>query len=260
MVHPPLLEYHYPVASHLNKTAMLKNRFHTTSLALLLFFFAFSSKAQPVNNEVKIIGAMKNVMWKGQLAGTIHLDTITSKQHLYGLGPVEGLAGELLIMDGKSYQSTVLTPTAMKVEESFHVKAPFFGYANIAKWTEQSLPDSVQTIAQLEVFLNRTTANAKRPFLFKLVGEVKKATIHVVNLSKGTAVRSPDDAHKGQVNYSLANEPAEMLGFFSTGHKAVLTHHDTFLHIHLITANRQMMGHLDAATFQKGMKLYLPAQ
>jgi acetolactate decarboxylase len=43
-----------------------------------------------------VAGAMKNVMWKGQLFGTIDLDTIFNKQHLYGLGPVEYLTGELL--------------------------------------------------------------------------------------------------------------------------------------------------------------------
>lgn len=198
-------------------------------------------------------------MWKGQLYGNIHLDTLSDKTHLHGLGPLEYLAGEVLILDGKSYRSTVISDSTMKVEETFDIKAPFFGYANIAKWTEQTLPDSIQTIQQLEQYLDEVTVASTRPFMFKLSGAVDKATIHVVNLPEGSKVSSPAEAHEGQVNYQVNNEHADIVGFFSTEHKAIFTHHDTFLHMHLITADRQKMGHLDEALFQKGtMKLYLP--
>ena len=219
------------------------------------------STAQKTNNEVKIVGAMKNVMWKGQLYGNIKLDTISNKQHLYGLGPIEYLTGEILVIDGKSYKSTVLTDATMKVEETYDIKAPFLGYANIEKWTMQNLPDSVQTNQQLETYLDKISKSSKRPFLFKLTGVVETATIHIVNLPKGSTVSSPDEAHKGQTNFPLENEPVEIVGFFSTEHKAIFTHHDTFLHMHLITKDRKKMGHLDPLLLKKGTgKLYLPAE
>ena len=59
------------------------------------------SNAQRTTNTVKVVGQMKDVMWKGQLYGNINLDTIANKTNLYGLGPVEYLAGEILIIDGK---------------------------------------------------------------------------------------------------------------------------------------------------------------
>ncbi len=220
-----------------------------------------STKAQQTTRQVKIVGQMKNVMWKGQLNGNINLDTIANKTNLYGLGPVEYLAGEILIVDGKSYKSTVTSDTTMKVEETYDIKAPFFGYANLSKWTQQTLPDSVQTIQQLETYIDKVTKNSPRPFMFKLTGTVEQATIHVVNLPKGSKVSSPEEAHKGQKNYELQNEQADIIGFFSTEHKAIFTHHDTFLHMHLMTTNKQKMGHLDKVLFKKGtMKLYLPAE
>lgn len=226
-----------------------------------LILTSCNSTAQQTSNDVKIVGAMKNVMWKGQLYGNINLDTISNKQHLYGLGPVEYLAGELLIIDGKSYKSTVLTDTTMKVEETYNSIAPFFGYANIDKWTEQNSPDSVQTIQQLETYLDKITKSSKRPFIFKVTGVVGKAKIHIVNLPKGSKVSSPDEAHKGQTNYNLTNEQVEIVGFFSTEHKAIFTHHNTYLHIHLITIDRKKMGHLDELLLKKGtVKLYLPAE
>lgn len=220
-----------------------------------------TTKAQQTTNEVKIVGQMKNVMWKGQLYGNINLDTIAEKTNLYGLGPIEYLAGEILIIDGKSYKSIVTSDSTMKVEETYKIKAPFFGYATISKWTEQNLPDSVQTIQQLELYLDNITKSSPRPFMFKISGTVEQATIHIVNLPKGSEVSSPDEAHEGQKNYELKNEQSEIIGFFSTEHKAILTHHDTYLHMHLITKDRQKMGHLDEVLFKKGMmKLYLPTE
>lgn len=202
---------------------------------------------------------MKNVMWKGELFGKIHLDTISNKNNLYGFGTVEYLSGEILIIDGKSYKSTVISDTTMKVEETFDIKASFFSYANISNWRAYRLPDSIQTLQQLETYLDNITQNAPRPFIFKLSGRIEEATIHIVNLPKGTKVSSPEEAHKGQVNYKLQNEETDIIGFFSTKHKAIFTHHDTYMHLHLITKDRRKMGHLDAVVFKSGtIKLYLP--
>jgi len=240
---------------------MFKLHFKKTIPALtFLLWISFPSMAQQAAGTVNIIGQMKNVMWKGELLGNIHIDTITVKTNLYGLGPVEYLKGEILIMDGVSYQSTVVNDTMMNVEETFDIKAPFFSYAHIARWSRQPLPGDILTMQQLEIYLDSITRSAPRPFLFKLTGIGEQAAIHIVNLPAGTRVRSPAEAHTGQKTYELKNEASEILGFFSTVHQAVFTHHDSFLHMHLITADRQQMGHLDQALFKKGtMTLYLPA-
>ncbi|HEU0110277.1 MAG TPA: acetolactate decarboxylase [Flavisolibacter sp.] len=238
----------------------IKKLQQTLLVLMLIFYTTVSSYAQHSGNEIKVIGAMRNVMWKGQLYGTIHLDTLSDKQNLYGLGPVEFLSGELLIIDGKSYRSSVLSETEMKVEETYDVKAPFFVYTTVAGWDERSLPDSIHSGKDLESYLHQFSQDVKRPFAFMLSGTVDTATIHVVNLPGGSTVTSPGEAHQGQKNYDLHNEQATILGFFSTEHKAVFTHHDSFVHMHLITTDKKKMGHLDKVKFKKGaMKLYLPA-
>jgi acetolactate decarboxylase len=211
-----------------------------------------------MGKEITIIGQMKDVMWKGELAGLIDLDTLNRKVHLYGMGPEEFLRGEILVVDGKSYKSNVLTNSTMLVEETFEVKAPFFAYTQISEWGERLLPDSIQSLKQVEGYLDQVTKSSKRPFFFKILGMVDEATIHIVNLPKGSKVSSPDEAHQGQVDYKLKNVSSELIGFFSTEHKAIFTHHDTYLHIHLITQDRQKMGHLDQLVLGKGAKLFLP--
>ena len=220
-------------------------------LTAILVSVCLLSKAQVADNSIKIIGAMKNVMWKGDLKGRIFLDTISNKKNLYGLGPTEDLNGELLILDGQSYVSYVTSDVEMKVEESYQLKAPFFAYANVSKWSEQNLPNYIESISQLEAYLDSITKTMNRPYFFKLSGTIDQSKIHVVNLPKGTKVKSPEDAHKGQQNYNLKNKAVDILGFFSIEHQSIFTHHDTYLHMHLITSDKKMMGHLDDIKFKK---------
>ena len=239
---------------------MQKFKSNIFALSIVALAGCFQSTHTP-KHTVHIIGQMKNVMWKGELFGNIALDTIANKTSLYGMGPVEYLTGEIMIYDGKTYKSSVLTDSTMKVEETDKIKAPFFAYSTIPEWKKTQLPDSIQTIGQLEMHLDRISKSSARPFMFKLNGSIETARIHIVNLPKGTRVSSPKEAHMGQVNYELKNELADIVGFFSTEHKTIFTHHDSFLHMHLITVNRSKMGHLDDVLFRKGtMKLYLPAR
>jgi acetolactate decarboxylase len=208
-------------------------------------------------SDIKMVGAMKNVMWKGELGGRIDLDTISDKNGLYGLGPVSYLRGELLINNGKSYVSKVTSDATMTVEKTFETSAPFLVYGNVTEWDDIELPSDLKTIKDLETFVDNKTTEFKRPFTFKLIGQVSSAIIHIQNLPEGTKVASPAQAHQGQTNYTIENEDVEIIGFFSTKHKGIFTHHDSFLHMHLITKDERKMGHLDELEIGE-MKLYLP--
>lgn len=228
--------------------------------SFLTILILSETHAQCGSNEVNIVGQMKDVMRKGQLYGKIHLDTLPDKTHLYGMGPVEGFTGEILINNGRAWKSTVVSENHMKVEETYSLRAPFFAYAGIEKWLELTLPDSIQTMKNLENHLLQLAPDCSGPFMFKLIGVVETATIHIVNLPPGSKVSSPEDAHRGKISYGLHEVESEIIGFFSTRHQGVFTHKNTFLHMHLITADHQKMGHLDELVFKKGaMKLFLPA-
>ena len=227
----------------------------------MLFLFLCCEVSMVCAQEVHIVGAMKNVMRKGELFATIDLDSLSNKTHLYGMGPVEYLTGELTIINGRSFKSTIQSNGEMKVEETFEAKAPFFGYAQINSWKEIGMPDSIHSIAQLESFLNETTHERARPYFFKLKGKVSNAKIHVVNLPKGSNVSSSEEAHVGQAVFSIKDKDAEIVGFFSTEHQTIFTHHSTFVHMHLVTDDFLQMGHVDELKIDSNkIMLFLPAE
>ncbi len=209
------------------------------------------------NTNVQVSGAMKNVMRKGELEGTIFLDTIQPKNNLYGIGPVEFLKGEILIIDGESYVSKVVNDSMMSVEKTYDVKAPFFVYGSVEEWDEEILPDTISNLETLETYLDKKFKNHNKPFVFKLSGKINAAKIHIVNLAEGSKVSSSEEAHKGMTYFPLKNEEVVIIGFFSRKHQTVFTHHNTYMHLHLITNDKQKMGHLDEVEFEtKQTKLH----
>ncbi|MEL6720632.1 MAG: acetolactate decarboxylase [Bacteroidota bacterium] len=239
-------------------------------LLLLVGITALSTWTACTNNTVKehsdasltsfhIAGAMRNVMHKGELDGIISLDSIGTKKGLYGIGPLEQLRGELLLFDGQSFVSTVNEDSSMAVTQSFDAKAPFFVYAHQNEWREQSVTQNVANIKELEEIIIQAAEKQSHPFVFKLSGQIEQAQIHVQNLAPGTKVSSPAEAHSGQVNYTLGIEQVDIVGFYSTIHQGVFTHHDSYMHLHLITKDRKSMGHLDDLVFYKNkVTLHLP--
>jgi acetolactate decarboxylase len=204
-------------------------------------------------------GAMRNVMWKGELAATILLDTIAFPNQLCGIGPLEYLKGEIMLLDGTPFVATVQPGGAMLVQSATNVKAPFFVYSRVNRWKNVALPDSVRTLEQLESFLDASNKMLTEPFAFRVTAVVDHARVHIVNLPAGSVVASPDDAHVGIQHYELAKEAVEVLGFFSRKHQGIFIHHSSLIHAHLITGDRLKMGHLENAEFKLGtIQLYLP--
>lgn len=232
----------------------------TVTLALL-WLSAMSAFNQPKPNHIPTIkGTMRAVMREGKLGPVISTDTLI-QTNLYGIGPMAYLRGELLVLDGKVYEATVGNKKQMQVKEVGKATAPFFGYAHIASWQSVTVPDSISDLVTLENYLNQTigTSNPNFNTFFKLKAKAKEATIHLVNLPKGTKVSSPEQAHKGLVQYPVTNQEVEILGFYSQQHQTIFTHHNTNLHLHLITADRKTMGHLETITFEpKQVQLFLP--
>ncbi|HPF92061.1 MAG TPA: acetolactate decarboxylase, partial [Flavobacteriales bacterium] len=194
-------------------------------------------------------GAMRNTMFNGQLAGLIQLDSI-AKRGTYGIGPVEFIHGELMLWDGHVYRSTAQGDSAMLVEERPASKAPFFVHQVVKEWTAVALPDSVTDLPALDAFLTARYASIVGPFAFKLRGAVSEVHAHIVDVSPGTVINGPDDAHRENKHFMLRERTMDLLGFFSTRHKAVFTHHDTNIHVHAITAERDWMGHVEEMRFQ----------
>ena len=201
------------------------------------------------NGLVIPTGAMRNTMFNGQLAGLIDLDSL-AKPGIYGIGPLEYLRGEVLVLDGTVFVSTAAKEGSMTVDQRPAVRAPFFVHQRVTEWTSIELPDSVIDLPMLDAFLTAIYAGTGQPFAFKLFGTFAAIDVHIVDVPLGSEVNGPDDAHRHNKDYRAEGRTMDIIGFFSTNHKAVFTHHDTNIHAHAITKERDWMGHLEGMRFE----------
>ncbi len=198
----------------------------------------------PAQAQVTATGAMRRTMWEGQLSGLIAMDSI-AMPGVFGIGPLEYLQGEITLVDGHCFVSRVFPDGTITVAERTDVKAPFFVHAEVTQWDRVELPSQVVDLASLDAFLTEWAATRTEPFAFRLRGLVGNVQVHVMNVPPGTTINGPDDAHAHQVLVQDSGKEGTLLGFFSTKHRTVFTHHDTNIHIHYIAWDHSVMGHVD---------------
>jgi len=237
-----------------------KSKLFRKILLLSISFISLSLTAQPRMPVVLSCGSMRETMWENKLGPAILMDTLSDRKHLYGLGPLAYLKGEWMVYGGQAWYSRVRNDTSIAMSQGFSGGAPFFVYARVGEWKRTSLPDSVSDIKKLEAFLDDFYRDRDQPFPFRLEGRVSHAQFHVLNLPDGAPVQSPEDAHRSKVHFVLDQQECLMLGFFSRKHQGIFTHHDSFIHAHLMTTDGLKMGHLEEAEWDpRSLTLFLPA-
>jgi len=202
---------------------------------------------------------MRAIMQQADLSAKVNLDTLL-KKNLYGLGPVAGLKGELMILDGEVYTSSKNGDQVENLRNKVS-EAAMLVYCHVNKWRTVSIKASVNGYHELEELISKTAVangyDISVPFAFKI--EVLPVTInyHVINWQEGVAHTS--DNHK-QFAYSgqFTNQRTTLLGFYSTQHKGIFTHHTSSMHIHFLNNETSLVGHLDDIQINDSITLYLP--
>ena len=235
--------------------------------SLLIFFIvACNSKKRTINYEevnykVEYKGALKNMMQKGDISAKVDLKEIENLENIYALGALENLQGEIQIFDGKPF-NTMVTDSVLTFDNSFNKKATLLVFASINKWKSISIPTAVVSHEQLEKYIEqeakKNQIDTDKPFPFLMEGSPKSFDWHVINWNTYDTVHSHDKHISSGLNGSIKNKPVKILGFYSSSHHAIFTHHTTNMHMHVKTLDNSIAGHLDEIILGKGMILKLP--
>lgn len=201
------------------------------------------------------------MMMKGDLSGTIDLAGIAKMPHMYAVGALEGLQGEVTVLDSNATLVTV-RDGKQTISQSPKGKASVLVYAQVKQWKTIAIPNSTESLADLEPFVveaaRKDGINVDRPFPFLVKGTVAEAKYHVLR-HPGDA-KDPRELHdKAQVPFLLKAKAVELVGFYSDKHLGIFTCQSN-LHVHLRSVDGQESGHVDEIRLGEGMVLCLPAQ
>ncbi|MBI4402933.1 MAG: acetolactate decarboxylase [Deltaproteobacteria bacterium] len=228
-------------------------------LLTVISALALGAVAGERSYRVQWVGEQRRVVHEGNLAGQISLETLIKLPHLYALGPMEGLKGEVSIFDGLPF-ITRIQDRRIVVDRSFHYKACFLVYAQVDRWHKLSVPQNVRTVKEVEQFVWQAAAvslDTSKPFPFLLKGKAALVQYHIVNKTDGLP-HNPDQHEKVKYRFALKDQAVEMVGFCSDKHRGVFTPPNSKIHMHVRTLDGTAGGHVDDLQLNRGMTLFLP--
>jgi alpha-acetolactate decarboxylase len=212
--------------------------------------------------ELWFIGAQRETIMNGKLAAALDLNTLADRPHLYGLGPIEQLRGEVTIVDGRPALARVAADGTVSVTQSFSAGAPFFVWAEVLRWTETPIPAEIRSFEDLERFVPRAAEaaglDAEKPLPFLVTGREDLIEFHILNRI-GDPPHNMEEHKKIQIVFELAQTAAMITGFHSTRHRGIFTPGDSNIHIHFQTPDNSKSGHIQKLEIRDGATLSLPA-
>jgi hypothetical protein len=116
------------------------------------------SKIEGPGYSLSYLGSQRQTIMTGDRAAHLDLLTLKGRPHLYGIGPIQGLTGEVTIADSRPSLARVGEDHLIHVTESFEAGVPFFVWAEVSEWQTHDLPEDVGTYPELERFVGEAGA------------------------------------------------------------------------------------------------------
>jgi acetolactate decarboxylase len=229
------------------------------SLGLASSHAATATEIDGKGYALRFIGNQREAMMMGKRAATLDLRTLKGRPHLYGLGPLEWLSGEVTIADQRPSLTRIGPDQKVLVRESYDAGVSFFVWAEVPAWDTVPIPVGVGTFRQLEAFVGEAGRRngLTQAFPFLITGSAEKVDFHVGNSTPDTPA-GMEAALRTAVSFTLQRQQAIYVGFWSNQHHGVFTHSDQDIHVHLQTPDNKISGHVDALRFGGEMQLALP--
>jgi hypothetical protein len=217
------------------------------------------------NESLSRWGELAEVLRGGQTGGRVDLAEAAERPGTWGIGAVEGLAGEILVRNGVVWIGRVTGPAECTTTRGVPAgeQATLLAVTTVTEWSVGLLPRDMD-LGDLEDHLKalavETGLPEEGPFPFELEGGIDDLELHVLN---GVCPYAADDLPPENDPFRLvsSHEHGLVVGFFAEGMGGVLTHFGDRNHSHvLLLGDELMVGHLDGGVFKAGSILRIPAR
>lgn len=208
---------------------------------------------------------MRDVMREGKTEARLSLAQAIEEPHVFGVGAMEGLAGEVTIVDGNVWIASVVDGAVQTRGPipAAHDAATLLTHASVPNWAiiEIALPANAQTLERViaeAAAMRGMDVDQPFPFLFK--GPVTRLDLHVIDgfcPVGGTPAPGAGEPWRR----TIENHPdVTIIGFFARNQAGVMTHHGTVLHMHaLLEIDVGLVAaHVDDVAVLSGPNLRLP--
>lgn len=211
--------------------------------------------------RIDVYGKLFDIMHNGNTKSQVSVQQFIGTEGYYGLGAVADLHGEITLWNGEGWLSQIHGDEELFTNNSPNEATLFVG-AQVHEWIEIPIPKQIQDV-EIDDFILQTAmahkVNVEEPFPFLVTGQIQKLQWHVIDGKKiPIGVHGHEEHMKSAYKGEVSNTNAKVLGFFSTKHKGIFTHHDRFTHMHIILEEENITGHVDSISLSGSAVLHLP--
>jgi hypothetical protein len=218
--------------------------------------------------ELLQVGEMRTAIGMGQDEGRVGLGEIAARPHFYGVGALEGLRGEITVLDSHPIATAVAENGSPLPLTGAEEEATLLVGRSIPRWRELALDEPVAPggfDATVGALAAANGVDVTAPFVFVVEGEFTDLRLHVINGA------CPIHARNAGIELAEDERPfvreaeriaGTLVGVHAENSTGRLTHPGTSVHAHLVTTDaatgRRVTGHLERVGLARGAVLKLP--
>jgi alpha-acetolactate decarboxylase len=233
--------------------------------SLIVAFVLTGCISGAMQDQLQWAGSMREVLREGKTQARASLDYIMKSGGTYAVGALEGLEGEILILDDKPWVSQTQPDGTQRTRlvAASEFSATLFVATHVATWNESSVEQDTSADGFEEMIIRaarRAGKDINNPLPFLLAGEFTDVDLHIVNKTCPMQARQTGAAMQ-PYRGSRTRTYGIVFGIFAADSAGILTHHGSRVHAHiLILGDEPLMGHLDSIGVAAGAKIRFPRE
>lgn len=214
--------------------------------------------------DIRVWGTLRAMFHEGRTGAAVSLATLLPDPHLFALGALAELAGEVTILAGSAHLAFPDGDGARaEVETRSERAAALLVAARVPAWRSVRTEHAI-AFADLDAAIARLAAEAGLPadarVPFLLEGEFTDLRWHVIDGRRlAGGANSPQDHLAASVRLHRTHARGTLLGFYSPFDQGVFTQRSARTHIHCVLADPPATGHVDHVVVPAGTTVRFPA-
>jgi acetolactate decarboxylase len=225
--------------------------------------FFISSCESSKSYNATTVGELEDLIKKGDMSTHFKLKDLEGTPHLYAIGSVTNLKGFMVIDDSNPYTSFI-HDGEVAVHSSWNTEATLLVYSIVEKWKEMPIPAEVNDWKKLEDFVMKAAKendiDPDSPFPFLLKGEAGSISWRISDWDPTDKVVTNKKVKNSGLKGVAGNVKTTIVGFYCTKQYRVLAEHNTKMHLHFVSDDKTVSGHVDDIALNGSMRLYLPEE
>ncbi|MGM0580909.1 MAG: acetolactate decarboxylase [Bacteroidota bacterium] len=230
-------------------------------LLLIVHLFSCSPSEEKKSYWLKYAGGRDVMMQDQDFSAKADLDSLKNKKGLMALGPIENLKGEITILDGVVYTSTMENDQAVYRKDSV-VKAVFLAYGSADVYSAVEVKEPIKGLKKIEDFIREQAIenglDLEKSFPFYMEAQVEDLDYHIM-FKEGAGMHGHQAHQKAKRKFELNDSNVKIVGVWANSQEeGIYTHKGSRTHLHFVNEESMASGHVDDVQILAGSTLYLP--